>query len=442
MNEPSPDGRTDSVNRHPFGGLCGGTFARKIFSLPAEVTTTLRGGVMPVKTTAEKWTQIHLSASITTDVLDGQLSRVDPDLWKSPLNLDLTAADHIDIAALLYILTILEERSRGSLNTAISVPASRRVRNFLRAWDFPAAASAMSGSSFRNLVWEEDLEYFGESLSRSNVAPHYGNVDETESAFDRLLSKNFFGFMTYVFSSEPQIESIIDTEWTRWRRPLVLSVLNRHLKAPGAEIARVVIYELLANAIQHPQAGLVTIVSQMQEASVYVPESHLAISIWDNGTSLTKTLGECIDSGGSVRVAGTSVDDTFEVHASGWTPSASSYRADWTPGPSATPEELLLASAFPGISRKAVVPTEDLARPELDQVMLHPGFGLHALYRCVVDTFGGTLSIRTGNQVMDLSAHRNSGGDGRSYRARLHRLDGRSFHGNMLTARLPLTNGR
>lgn len=395
-----------------------------------------------MKTTADKWTQILLSASITTEALDGHLSQVDSESWNLPLNLDLTSADYIDIAALLQILTILEERGRERLLTAISVPRSRNLRDFLRAWDFPAAVSAVSGTSFRSLVWEDDLEYFGESCQGGDIPSRRGYVEEPEGAFGRLLSKNFFGFMTYVFSSEAQVASIVETEWTRWRKPLVLSVLNRNLRASGAEIARVVIYELLANSIQHPQASLVTIVSRVQEANKHIPESHLAISIWDNGISMTRTLGACIDSGESVRVAETPVDDTFEVDAVGWTPSAARYRADWTPGPGAAPEELLLASVFPGISRKASMAAEDVLRFDADQVAPQPGLGLHALYRCAVDTFGGTLSIRTGNQVMNLRAHQRPVGDTRLYQARLLRLNGRSFRGNMLTVRIPLANGR
>jgi hypothetical protein len=97
---------------------------------------------------------------------------------------------------------------------------------------------------------------------------------------------------------------------------------------------------------------------------------------------------------------------------------------DWTPGTDATDEELLLWSFFPAVPG-------NLSRQ---------AFGMHALYRCVIDLFGGGLQVRTGNQLMSLRARsRTRRRTSRTYLADLRRIEGRPFHGNLITVRVPMT---
>jgi hypothetical protein len=383
-----------------------------------------RGIDMPVADGTEEWTQLQLSNSITTDSLDARLIGLSDTVWQQPINLDFSKVSSVEIAALQYLLSLLNERGRLRLETALSVPKQRHVRDLIQAWDFPAAASVVVGSPFRRLVWHEDANYVGEQR-KPYVERHVGDARTSTNAYTRLLGNRFFCFVAHVFNTDLQAESIMAAERSRWCSPLVLGYLDNCLKASGSEIARVVVYELLVNALRRPGADLVTIVPFVDNPDPATTSGgDLCISVWDNGKTMVDSVRSSlrVDRGAASDVPAS--DDKFHVVASGWSTRVRRYTADWIPGVDATDEELLLCSLLPtasrGLSRQA--------------------YGMYALFRCVIDLFGGGLQIRTGNQLMNLHARsRARGRAGRTYEADLHRVAGRRFHGNLITVRVPMT---
>jgi len=348
---------------------------------------------------------------------------------------DLRETGFIDPIALLYLYSILVRRIALGHETELRLPGSKAARDFLRAWKFPEALTSATGMKFRRLVSPADHGYFGEEQT------HYLE-GKAASLEEFLAAKRFFGLMTRPIESSARRGRLVEREWSRWRTPLILRVLDRHLRGDGRDVARVVIYELLTNAVQHPGAGSVTVGS-----SVYGSVSRgqrqdraFAVSVWDDGVGITDTLRKAMGAG-SIRAGDPTTVDRFTLKPVGWEPRGSVYESNWTPDEAASDAELLLASLFQGISQKAIrTDIEPIAMPGEEGRATQTGDGLHALYRTVVNDFGGSLALRSGSFFMNVKAGRK--GDPTSYSVKLCRYaDWPSFQGNMITARIPIASG-
>jgi anti-sigma regulatory factor (Ser/Thr protein kinase) len=423
---------------HSFGGCVGlPAYERREF----EVNVRLIGGTMPLAASAGEWTRVRFSSDLSSEAVDTQLARLDQARWRSPLNLDLSETTSVDITALLRILALVNDRGNEDQETIISAPRSPEVRRRLEDWDFPTTAAMVCGSPFRQLVWERPPHPTRHWSRTDHKAPFWH-----DDRYSKIVDDGLFGFMTYVFETDIQASSVIDTEWARWRSPLVLSMFEARLGAQSLEIARVVIYELLANAVQHTHANLVVVASHAtglasRHRGSRRQAEELTISVWDNGDGITQSLRGRTDSDGPLHGNALMPNDTFLVESIGWTSTADRYRAGWKPELDAPDEEVLISSLFPSRSPEADFSGRRQRTPVVEAAQPRQGFGFHALYRCVVNLFNGTLEIRTGRQILTLGVapRRNKQ---RFYHTRLQRFAGRSFRGNMLTVRIPLTHGR
>jgi hypothetical protein len=368
---------------------------------------------MPLASRTAEWTRIQLPKSITADAVDERLVAIPEPLWQTRIDLDLSAATSIDVPALQYFLSFLNERARVQLETAFSTPRLRVIRDLIMAWDFPAVASLAYGSSFRSLIWQDDSAYFDER--RKGASAEAQTARRSTTTYERLRGSRFFCLAAHLFHTPAQVGSIIEAESARWRSPLVLGFLDNGLKAAGSEFARVVIHELLVNAVRRPRADLVTIVPFIEPTS-----DQLCVSVWDNGTPMIDDACTNPDPDGPPRHQPPSYDK-FYVNASGWANSASQYTSEWVPGAGTTDEELLLFKFFASASTCL------------------PERGMNALSRCVIDLFGGSLQVRTGNQHVDLRSRSRRRRD-RAYQVDLVRHAGRPFHGNLITVRIPMTH--
>ncbi|MEV6624733.1 hypothetical protein AB0M83_06685 [Amycolatopsis sp. NPDC051106] len=385
---------------------------------------------MSVEASSSEWLRVLLPGTITTMAAAAQVSQLSDTNWQTPLDLDLADVTRVDMAGLTTLLSVLNERSATGHETRISMPRDPAVTELLLESAFPSAAAMVSRPQFRSLIWGADVLPIQDRVRLLRPSPS----QPSSTAYQRLRDERFFGFVTYSFQAEPQIASVVATERSRWRGPLVLSFLDSALAHDGAEIARVVIHELLTNAILHPGGDVVTISSWVTPTGS--GRAELTISVWDNGDCMIRALRTGLSAQRSLRVADAVVDDTFAVESSGWQPRSAKYAANWTPDDTSTDEELLLAAIFPGISHR---PAE--ATPH--RRVFPQGYGLHALYRCVVDLFGGSLEIRTGRQQLNLVGNRLRRQRGtHRYRAHLARLTGRPLHGNLLTVRLPMRHAQ
>jgi anti-sigma regulatory factor (Ser/Thr protein kinase) len=249
--------------------------------------------------------------------------------------------------------------------------------------------------------------------------------------------------MTYLFETDTQASSVIDTEWARWRSPLVLSMFGARLGKRSPEIARVVIYELLANAVQHSHANLVVVAAHAQRPAGRGPRrptEELTISVWDNGDSVTHALREQFDRS---EPAPSSLvpNDTFLLESVGWTAVTDRYRAGWAPRVDAPDEEFLISSLYPSGPCPGNRSHRFEQYPAVSVTKQRQAYNLHALYRCVVDLFSGVLEIRTGSQLMTLGLGQKQN-KRRFYNMRLQRIGGRPFRGNLFTIRIPLAHAQ
>jgi hypothetical protein len=352
------------------------------------------------------------------------------------LRLDLQKAKFIDPIALLALFAAIVERVNRDLETELLLPESKRMRDYLRAWNFDEAIKQATGREFHTFVSDEDRRYFGEE-------PEYYLKADANSLEDYLAAQRFFGLMARRITSAPDHARLVEQEWSRWRSPLIIQVLNRHLSGPSRDVARVVIYELLTNAVQHPGANSVTVVSSVYGKTVAGSrdDRSFAVGVWDDGEGIVETLRSALALG-SIRAGDSSSIDEFTVKAIDWRPRQGSYHSDWTPASDAADEELLLASLFQGISQKPVrADIEPISMPGEDDPSQRIGDGLHALYRCVIDQFGGSIAVRSGSHFMNVksAAAKKSG----SYAVKLTRYpEWPPFAGNMITVRIPLGGQR
>jgi len=199
-------------------------------------------------------------------------------------------------------------------------------------------------------------------------------------------------------------EALPKNESMRWQGELIKAVLRTHLSGGAEEedeVARVVIFESLANAIQHPAASIIQKTSIFlgdTKENGYIKEGHLTICVWDDGESIIDTLAPIVRSGGIIRaysLPSPMYDRTkMIVKKYGKTEKFSQLiRSAEDPAQDAANEWILLSSTFPGLTRKVAknVSKVDKLSDEEQQDQYRMGFGLYALkelwWICMVDHY-------------------------------------------------------
>ncbi len=246
---------------------------------------------------------LSLPSSVDAEALDSSfrswLDAGNP--WSQELCLDLSKVTWIDIPALMQIVSVTQQRVDERLSTTLRLPKDRRVRDFLRVWKFQPAFEAAVGKSLVSLVHPDDHNYFGEG---QETYQRFGVLTSPLGDMVRTLeSRNFFGFLAYSNLSTQFQALMIQDACKRWSDPLILRILNRHLRGPEGDVSRVVVYEALANARQHPDAGTVCLASRFDSRSRNsgMKTDWLTICVWDDGASVLTTLKECLSRGFSIR---------------------------------------------------------------------------------------------------------------------------------------------
>jgi len=378
--------------------------------------------------------------------------------WEDPLTLNLAEVSWIDVPALIYIAALVGDRSRMRLETTLKVPRSKRVRDFLRLWRFQAGIREITGLPFSFLVAREDLKYFGEDQDSYLQAK---SGDPTNQIVLELTRRRFFGLIGHQVEGKSIDEAIIRQKWNHWRGHMIMQVLNNLLPGRrGSDISRVVIYEAMANSLQHPSASVMASVSKV-DASVLggapsMSNQMLTLSFWDNGQGIVDTLGQCLQSGLPVRakVDGGLLKDN--VKAKFYTNEGlirkKTIGFDWTPKMDSGASLILLSSIFPGVTRKvcqevpAVASVEAFEGVPLNAPESSPGMGLYALLRTVVDGLGGSIAIRTGGLFMNVKANAAEKGKPTEakYQAKIleHSAEIPAFYGNMVSIRIPLKHSK
>lgn len=378
--------------------------------------------------------EVALSGRVLPDFVDAALYAGDnPTIDAQSIVLNFADAEYVDVPVLIQLCAIMRDRANRRLRTSMRLPSEQRVRDFLRAWNFQPAIRLTAGRPFLEIVGEEDRSYFGEKqkyyLGSKRPTSHGSGAGE---AYQKLLSEKFFGLTPYVLAGPIGDRAAIREEWDRWRGPYIRSVLAKHMVEAEEELPRVVIFELISNALQHPNADLMMVASRaigIDGKDGRSPRARqFTVCIWDDGEPIAVTLKKAAQSGKPIRSQFPTDSDTFSIRAKEWTPSRIDVTSHSTPEAGAELEEFLIASLFSGISSRAG------EYPNDEQV----GTGLSALYRSVIDTLGGTLSIRSGRDFVNVKAHPKSVPTDRRYLVKAQRIGARAFLGNLIVARLPL----
>lgn len=389
------------------------------------------------------------------------------------LLIDFQDATFIEIAVLVNCISILTQRIRDGKNTFIACPKDKKVRDFLIVWRFPEAIQDATNNNISSFLVTEDQGFINESPESYTGKGSGLNKLEFDSDWNSSKStqRNFFEFTTFKNSEadrtgpDGRLASAPREEGKKWTRPLIQQILEKHL--PGRttkdEIARVIIYEAMSNAVRHPQASIIQAVSHLEQFQDKKGKNsgYLRICFWDDGKGIAQTLKEALDEGRPIRafqIPTYMSEKTFvEVRNFKEEPKGE-YVVDQSmeiPLGASEPK-MLLASLSPGVTSSLkknipeVAPFEEkreMNRNFSDLMELlgtAPGMGLYALTRTALDQFAGSLLIRSGRyrliiriahdgyRIQNENAH---------YKCKITQYEKHvpPFLGNLLIVQLPIT---
>jgi hypothetical protein len=385
---------------------------------------------------------IVLGNVVTAESFENQLASfysIHPQ--KIPLLLNFEKVEYIDIAALSNCIAVLVHRFGEGFETYISYPRSKEVRDFLSVWRFPQAVEDIIKIPFQNILVPDQVHYLNEKQTKYTGIGDGIDALEYDPDWDgtRTAKRNFFEFSTFaakegIISPLGSLSSTPRSESKRWATTLIKEVLRTHLgsDAPRDDVARVIIYEILSNAVRHPNAHTIQTVSKfirtdfsqkaiepVSQGKLKKIEGNLRICVWDDGDFLAHTLLTPLEAGKTVRVfrfPDYMYDKTIvQVRDFGekiiWKGVVDHSR---DPNKDSPEYYILLSSLFPGISRSASEPVAQVPQYEEDEVSSKknlvfsygmPGMGLFALAKTVLDQFNGTIFIRSGGYrlIMELA---------------------------------------
>ena len=347
---------------------------------------------------------------------------------------DLVEAVEFDVVALIVLLSAIVRRQSSGKETKFRLPRDPLARHTLRLWRFPRAVKAVTGIPFRMLVESGDLKYFGEKWPQLRVRGYATSA--RASVLGYLVEQQHFGLSPHRIDGEQSLAYMMDSEANRWRTYALVQLLDKVLYGQATDVGRVVLQELLANVVEHPEPSVAIVASQL-DLVAHIDEdvpAVLTISVWDDGLSIVETLRTRLRAGGHVRSDRPASLDTFTVEAQSWSPRSTVYSSDWTPDTTAQDPEILLASLFPGITRKAEF-QKGSKRPNSADTSMDFGFGLFALYKTVLDNFRGSVEVRCEQMTLQLKGLDERG----KYQVRVVADENQQrLLGTIVTARLPV----
>lgn len=388
----------------------------------------------------------------------------------TPLLIDFRGAEFIELACLANCIAAMVKRKELNFQTFVGYPEKKAVIDFLSVWRFDNAIEEALGIPFGKILLKEDMNlYRGKQTAYTGIGGGLQALEFDPDWDGNMFSRrNFFEFITIKASTEPNIVpsgaflSAPRSESKRWTGELIKEVLKSHLgsDSPSTDIARVIVFESLSNAVRHPRATLIQCASIFQSADLSgsssnqsqekapKPPGTLRLCVWDDGDSIASTLTNAAQSGQPIRAPGFPPYMFERIHVK--VRDFSGKDVDEVIVPQSedprleSPEWLyLLSSLFPGITRTLAhrVPNVDPFDDESKETYLTPGMGLYALTRTVLDQFQGTLFLRSGNcrLVLDIAHDAYRVQYKVRYKAKitLYPKDFVPFKGNLLTMVIP-----
>ncbi len=426
---------------------------------------------------------LRLSGSVTSSLVDSELARYyDSTDEQVQLLFDLKGAEYLDIAALLNCIAVMVQREEMGLRNFIGYPQSKKVRDFLQLWRFREAVEAAVRKPFDELILPEDKYYLSDTQTSYRGVGDGITALEYDPDWDasRATKRNFFEFTTFTSNDRSPIlpdgplAAAARMESKRWANVLIREVLREKLGhgTTRDDVARVIVYEAISNAIKHPKAQTIQTVSKFnqnkqeqisldtntnyhgKETNKRKSKGNLRICVWDDGEIIANTLADPLKNGKSVRVMKlpSYMSDRIFVQLrdfNGTVQNKAVYDQSEDPTTQSIEAQLLLSSLYPGISRTAsdpipaTEPFEDMPDETIAPFLnWAPGMGLYSLLRTVLDQFQGDLLIRSGNHRLSIEVAHDA--VRRQYNARykckITKYPDKfpPFKGNLLVIQLPI----
>lgn len=383
------------------------------------------------------------------------------------LLLDFKDCQYMDFLVFQYIISFFYSRSKKNQETYLGIPSDKKVRDFMRIWEFPNAFFSATKSKFSEHIVDEDQIYIGEKQTSFNGIGDV--IDTLEYNADWKTGhkgkRNFFSYNTYNLktgSINILPDKIPSIEGRRWNEDLILKVLEKHLETKNAkdEVGRIIIYESISNAVRHPDAQIIQAVSKFDHGSKLPQDKrHLRICLWDDGKSIVETLKPLIREGKPIRsfFLPLYMSDKIYLNIEDLEnkQNKKSLILDQSDNPdkNASDEIILQSSLFPGITRTIAEDVADVApfddeKNKMGNKTLYidkQGMGLYALSKAVLDIYQGSLFIRSGDLFLSMKVAHDT------FRMRHHvRYKTKiikypkwypNFVGNLLMISLPLRKG-
>jgi hypothetical protein len=350
------------------------------------------------------------------------------------LLIDLSEVVRFDASALLFLAGQFGFRQKRSLETIFRLPGAHfnegpveseekeweqsyvKARRFLREYRFPLAIKSITGNKFVCSVDEASSEFEGEPADRRGTLP-----------------SEFFPLRMFIdLRGEEDTSASITRGQSRLAGDPYMRAVFRHTLRPTLEAAErfrsTIVHEAVLNAVRHPKATLLGIVSQLDKTA-----NHLTLSVYDDGEYVFGTLKRAYSEGLEIfdpsavqnHLVPPMKVRSFNSHGELVETVEFSSGLDLDKGMS---DALFLAAAFlPGVSRDI-----HSARPEAK----HPGMGLWMVASNTCSHFGGSVSVRSGQFKMEIDLR--GRGKKRGISADVALMKGPSFPGNLVTVRIPM----
>lgn len=390
------------------------------------------------------------------ETIEAALASKFSEIGQSPelIKFDLSESKFIDVASLLYIMTITYSRKIGNekeLKTKYILPKDINVCNVLWAWHFHKAIEEITRDSFEDFLISEDDKNFYNNNKDSKSNKYTKWVVRDDGIIEQLLSVNFFAFSTF---HSYEFKGLAEREKNEWKKSNIYNVLTKNLDDSPDYVNSRIIYEVISNATRHPKANIIQTASMLQRpyqrTKTTKPKNNekkfFTIVAWDDGESMIDTLYKAIKEGKEIRSV-----DFKELHkkyqlilkdSDSKQISIKIIKSTFDPNIDTPSEEILLSTLFPGVTRDVKGEDHEVA-PELakeDERLAYPGMGLYALINAAVDIFKGEVSFRTKDLFMNIKKAKTNKADYR-VKVQMKSNDLPEFLGNMITVRIPLKTG-
>lgn len=367
------------------------------------------------------------------------------------LHIDLALVRYISVKSLMHLIAYINKlvQLNEGLDIKLLLPDDDKVVRFLCTWDFHVAVEHVYGRGFDTMLSGLDAERFEYTYQRVQRTRSQVNYP-SRNQLNHVVNQEFFSFRPYDLKPHhTDSQWIFDfasakaDEWNDWaiRNVLDYYVHDIHGNASNGQIANNIFFECVTNALRHPNATKLQVVSKFTNGrrmtenlqKIYPSDdiesipSSFALVFWDNGMDIVSTLKDSYKKNKTVRSqAEVTHMPRFEV----WLDSqrVGHLDGDTTLNKETESYNWLISAFCPGITSD---PFGETYMGELE-----PGMGLSNLLDTAIGAFGGSISVRSAHHALELTR---SNTDDRGYHAQVQSIGAsREFNGNLVAVSIPV----